>query len=339
MADAAVRETDNDAAVSRLSAVNAGYLQDPFAGCFVKRPQTRPPLINIGTFLRTWAIDKLVSQFLNAGSPDQKKQIVSLGAGTDTRFFRIMAADGQSTDSAAGTSTTSTGSRLSPASLHKYVEVDFPEATTKKAMTIRRQAKLSSLLGEDVKIEQGGTALVSSKYALLPGDLRDFEGSVASQLQQLLDPSLPTLLLAECVFIYIETQHSNGVLSWFTETFKQPGCTSILYDPVGLDDAFGRVMITNLKSRSLTLHGLPASSSLSVQTDRLQKCGFQHAFARTVREIRKADVPASETERISKLEFLDEIEELDLLLSHYSVAWAYSQPVTGEVFDGINLSS
>lgn len=137
MGDAAVRETDIDAAVSRLSAVNAGYLQDPFASYFVKRAQARPPLINIGTFIRTWAIDRLVHQFLDAPSQTNhsKKQILSLGAGTDTRFFRI-ASEG--------------GSRAG--NIHRYVEVDFPEATTKKAMTIRKQTKLAEVLGSDVQV-------------------------------------------------------------------------------------------------------------------------------------------------------------------------------------------
>jgi [phosphatase 2A protein]-leucine-carboxy methyltransferase len=143
MGDAAIRDTDNDAAVSRLSAVNAGYLDDPFAQYFVKRSQSRPPLINIGTFLRTWAIDELVNQFLDAPTipKDQnglhKKQILSVGAGTDTRFFRIRQVGGRRA-----------------ASLHRYVEVDFPEATTKKAMTIKKRSALANLLtyvrlGED----------------------------------------------------------------------------------------------------------------------------------------------------------------------------------------------
>lgn len=131
MADAAVRETDNDAAVSRLSAVRQGYLQDDFAAFFVKRPSTRPPVINIGTFLRTWSIDRLVNAFL-AG--EGQRQIVSLGAGTDTRFFRIASNATQA------------------ARLAKYIEVDFPEATTKKAMTIRKQSKLAELLQEPVAL-------------------------------------------------------------------------------------------------------------------------------------------------------------------------------------------
>lgn len=141
MADAAVRETDNDAAVSRLSAVRKGHLHDDFAAFFVKRPSTRPPLINIGTYLRTWSIDRLVDAFL-AG--EGSRQIVSLGAGTDTRFFRLASNAQQS-------------SRIA-----KYVEVDFPEATTKKAMIIRKQNKLAELLKEPVSL--GTLSSAATRY-------------------------------------------------------------------------------------------------------------------------------------------------------------------------------
>ena len=110
--DEAVRTTDDDAAASRLyattfilpsmsksgwlgrSAVNLGYLNDPFVS-HLYRPKygessqsgsRKPPLINVGTHHRTWAIDLLVDQFLEKGG----RQIVSLGAGSDTRFWRLM---------------------------------------------------------------------------------------------------------------------------------------------------------------------------------------------------------------------------------------------------------
>ena len=155
--DAAIRETDNDAAVSRLSAVKAGYLSDPFAAHFVKRASAtpRPPLINVGTFVRTWAIDELVQQFLDAEPPRSgtgtdthpysRKQIVSLGAGTDSRAFRILDAKRK-----AGHAANSTA--LSRSRLARYIEVDFPEATTKKAMLIRQKKDLAELLGDDVTI-------------------------------------------------------------------------------------------------------------------------------------------------------------------------------------------
>ena len=88
--DAAIRSTDTDAAQARLSAVNKGYfLDDVFIQHLVQRARfvlPRPPLINIGTYVRSSAIDALVNAWIDT-SP--KVQIVSLGAGSDTRYFRL----------------------------------------------------------------------------------------------------------------------------------------------------------------------------------------------------------------------------------------------------------
>ena len=92
-ADAPIRLTDTDAALARLSAVQKGYLQDPFVKHLVPRAHLqppRPPLINVGTYIRSSAIDKLVEGWLLLAEHENKQcQIVSLGAGSDTRFWRI----------------------------------------------------------------------------------------------------------------------------------------------------------------------------------------------------------------------------------------------------------
>lgn len=91
--DSSVRATDGDASLARLSAVRKGYLADPYVTHFVSRPNLqppRPPLINIGTYVRTTALDILVEKWIDLCSRDgQKCQIVILGAGTDTRFWRL----------------------------------------------------------------------------------------------------------------------------------------------------------------------------------------------------------------------------------------------------------
>ena len=89
--DAPIRATDNDAAVARLSAVRRGYLVDPYIAPLVPRAhlqQPRPPLINIGTYLRSRGIDDLLDAWFRH-SGGRKVQIVSLGAGSDTRFWRL----------------------------------------------------------------------------------------------------------------------------------------------------------------------------------------------------------------------------------------------------------
>lgn len=92
--DSSIRETDNDAALARLSAVQKHYLEDPYIRHLVPRAhlaQPRSPLINIGTYVRTSALDVLIFQWLQSSQRSaQKCQIVSLGAGSDTRFWRIV---------------------------------------------------------------------------------------------------------------------------------------------------------------------------------------------------------------------------------------------------------
>lgn len=109
--DEAVRNTDSDALLSRLSALKLGYLPaEPFTQEFStsspsnggdaagqhgyprshqpEAPARRSPLINIGTYLRCTAIDDEVESFLTEG--DGQKQIISIGAGSDSRYWRIM---------------------------------------------------------------------------------------------------------------------------------------------------------------------------------------------------------------------------------------------------------
>jgi hypothetical protein len=83
----------------------------------------RTPPALAGYFARVAAIDLIVRRFLAVAkrTGDGRCQVVSLGAGMDSTFFRLYA------DGAAPTT---------------YFEVDFPEVTARKAAIIRRQPLL-----------------------------------------------------------------------------------------------------------------------------------------------------------------------------------------------------
>ncbi|EFA83733.1 hypothetical protein PPL_02800 [Heterostelium album PN500] len=86
----AVIGTNDDAASCKLSAVNIGYYKDEFVQYFVKTPIRRPPLINRGFFSRVEAIEQFIKQFFAIYSDSTKPiQIVSLGCGFDTLYFRM----------------------------------------------------------------------------------------------------------------------------------------------------------------------------------------------------------------------------------------------------------
>ncbi|KAI0776248.1 leucine carboxyl methyltransferase [Trametes elegans] len=323
--DAAIRATDSDAALARLSAVHKGYLTDPFLYSFVTRPNLqllRPPLINIGTYVRSEALDEVVGQWLDFSQQEGVRcQIVSMGAGSDTRFWRI--ATGPKKDVLA-----------------RYVEIDFPQITAKKAMAIRKSKELSATLGrpEEVSLANGGTTLHSPVYNLLAADLREPPADslaplLTSGTEPLLSASLPTLLLFECVLVYMIPAASDAILQWYTDYFANSasqggagvlGC--VVYEMFALNDPFGEVMVNNLKARNVSLPGAEPYPTVASLQDRFLQHGWEVARALTLKDIRREFIEPSELERISQLEMLDEIEELELVLAHYAISWGVKLP-------------
>lgn len=110
---------------------------------------------------------------------------------------------------------------------------------------------------------QGGIALHSPKYHLLPCDLREPPSDVLpSLIGHILSPGLPTLLLFECVLVYMSSEASSALIQWFVDHFSPSSDTpsssilgAIVYEMFGLEDAFGQVMKNNLRASSpITLH-------------------------------------------------------------------------------------
>ena len=103
----------------------------------------------------------------------------------------------------------------------------------------------------------GGTAVHSPVYRLIPADLRSppqvalSHALVDSSEGPLLSPSLPTLIVFECVLAYMSPAASNAVIQWFADylsaTTEGAMLGGIVYEMFGLNDSFGKVMLNNLK--------------------------------------------------------------------------------------------
>jgi [phosphatase 2A protein]-leucine-carboxy methyltransferase len=286
-----------------------------------------------------------VDSFLGPPGTDHKttRQIISLGAGSDSRFFRLK---------------------------HKYPdlpliyhEFDFPtNAATKVrqmqmpscAQNLKRLCNVDLLSDSTTSSnhDSGSQSFLfhsdRARYHLHSLDLRTLTRPKRSHSQIEEDFSrigisldIPTLMLSECCLIYLSPEDADLVFSYFTMAF--PPATPvgvIVYEPIRPHDAFGRTMVSNLTARGIHLQTLTAHDSLAAQKERMRKHGFggteesnaMGAQAADIDFIWNAWIEAKEKERVENLEWMDEVEEWRLLARHYCVAWGWRE-ASGQVTD------
>lgn len=305
--DRIIQATDVDALASKYSSVSKGYIHDPYINMLVeglrndKRNKEsftpKLPLINRGTYIRQYSVDRLVKEFLRHGG----KQVISLGSGSDTRPFHLL-----------------TDPELNNKGEIIIHEIDFPVSTKRKVTTIKANKELFDIINLDEECE---SEIHTPNYHLHAKDLREF--SETSPLLPGMDSTLPTLVLSECCLCYLEPGESDRVVHWFKHNFQGSGLAMVLYEPLGGNDQFGVVMMQNLSMRGISLPTLHKYPTLEAQIERLQAWGFD-GFSRSadIQFIHENWLEEQDKARIDQLEFLDEIEELNLLLRHYCVTWA-----------------
>jgi len=76
----------------------------------------------------------------------------------------------------------------------------------------------------------------------------------------------------------------------------------------------------------VSLPGAEPHHDLASLSRRFLDLGFSTAQAVTLREIRRRHVEPRELQRLSQLEMLDEVEELELMLDHYAISWGVKFP-------------
>uniref|UniRef100_A0A8C7DFQ4 Leucine carboxyl methyltransferase 1 n=2 Tax=Oncorhynchus TaxID=8016 RepID=A0A8C7DFQ4_ONCKI len=114
-ADEAVRSTCDDATTCKRYATSKGYWTDPYVQYFVRSVgERKAPEINRGYYARVQGMNHLLDAFLRKTKCDC--QIVNLGAGLDTTFWRLK------------------DENLMP---RKYFEVDFPMIAARKIHNIK----------------------------------------------------------------------------------------------------------------------------------------------------------------------------------------------------------
>ena len=164
-------------------------------------------------------------------------------------------------------------------------------------------------------------------YCCHPLDLRHLsEANSQSRTFRGLRTDVPTLIISECCLCYLEVDVSRKIVSWFAE--RIPSLGIILYEPIGVDDSFGQMMVANLAARNITMPSLTSFKTLGDQKARLIELGFNAGqgsgqMAETVERIWNEWIPDSEKGRVDGLEGLDEVEEGQMLARHYAIVWGW----------------
>lgn len=270
------------------------------------------PLINRGTYFRTRALERLVRGFIsnNPGGC----QVVSLGGGSDTRAFRILEEFPEKVS---------------------YTEVDFPESTKVKKLAIAKSSPLQQIVKCQLsapeihsrqQFDQLDPDVHSPNYHLIGLDLRNLSSTTFSCL----DAKTPTLVISECVLCYLTPRENIDILSVCKSYFNT--LSVVMYEPMGLEDAFGSTMDQNLTSRGIDLHTFREYPDLTSRKHFfIDKMGFQSARLSDMADVggysdaKLTWLSTSEQARVSKLEMIDEVEEIRLLLRHYCLIFAHSE--------------
>ncbi|KAK9454875.1 S-adenosyl-L-methionine-dependent methyltransferase [Dipodascopsis uninucleata] len=352
-----IRATDSDALLTKFSAEKAGYFKDDLLKFFLS-PKLDPqdvrklPLINRGTYVRVSALSRLIEAFLfNDRGVNQRKQIISLGAGSDTRPFHYVprlgpdvvyheidfigtARDKASTiyrtpELNTALSVTNVGGTMSSGISYNIPETQTPGAAPQASGKDISKSRLFPLRSDNGRTssnicnKSAETAIMSDSYTLHGLDLRSLITPEAVLALSNIDKNLPTLILSECCLCYLEPDLSDDIIKSFVSAFKDaPALGIISYEPFGNDDQFGRVMVQNLAARGISIPALMAYPTLQSQITRLKRLGFNNASAADVLFIHDKWNDVKELQRLDSLELLDEREEFDLLAKHYGVYWA-----------------
>ena len=153
----------------------------------------------------------------------------------------------------------------------------------------------------------GGCDVHARSYRLATADLRNV-GEVEAALHAAgCDFSLPTLLLSECVLVYLEPEESCSIIAWAARAFARS--VFVTYEQVRPHDAFGQMMMRNLEERGYSLRGLHAFPDLASQVARYKELGYQACSAADMNDIYYRLLPRVEVARIERLELFDEVEE------------------------------
>uniref|UniRef100_A0AAF5Q6G5 Leucine carboxyl methyltransferase 1 n=1 Tax=Wuchereria bancrofti TaxID=6293 RepID=A0AAF5Q6G5_WUCBA len=155
---------------------------------------------------------------------------------------------------------------------YRYVEADFSSVTAKKIRQMLRPGSPNfvSMFSEEPK-EVEHSDLHAGDYHLVGADLRQLNEFKEKLGSCELNYKLPTLFIAECVLVYVETSQSDALLSAASNGLRI--LFFLNYEQVNIGDTFGKIMC-----RGIILPGLAACENLDAQKRRFIGSGWKNVI-------------------------------------------------------------
>jgi len=289
--------------------------------------QQQQPLIRRGTHARVCCIDRAISSFLKLAAVSHN-QIVILGSGKDTSYLRAKAGiihHHSADDSSSFAHLTQ--------NTHWY-EVDFSPLITSKCkllsscpsshftiVSVLDDTPSFSIATNDISTKKATANSSSHKfnYHLVSHDLNHSTKHLLSTLNKQFEFQFdsPTLFVMECVQMYLPNSTTTEIFTAISTLCREP--IIAIYDPILMNDQFGKVMESNLSRAGLINRdmSLIQTRTLEQQFQKLKCTGFDQLLGCNMMEAYESIVTPQQRIRANQCEMLDEIEEWILIMRHY----------------------
>lgn len=120
--------------------------------------------------------------------------------------------------------------------------------------------------------------------------------------------------------VYLDPEAVEDVVSYMSNTFEEN--IFMDYEMFNPTSNFGKMMVQNFKNRGVPLVSISNFMTLPKIEQMYTDAGYAECRAVDMQRIFMEYIPMQEHQRIRKLEWLDELEEIALIQSHYFVSIA-----------------
>ncbi|KAK9510319.1 hypothetical protein O3M35_005125 [Rhynocoris fuscipes] len=293
-----VQGTNDSSILSKYSMITSGYDEDSYIKYFVHKKVKRAPLINLGYFVRSIIMTDVINYFCKISSKLPDVQIVSLGAGFDTTFFKT----------------------VSDYRNIRYFEIDLLGVVKRKIEIIAKNDILKEKITHstnNMTIGDQNEFLSSNNYCIFSHDLNYLDGLDMKLRNYHFNYTLPTLIFSECAITYLEEQKSTNLICWLQNHI--PKATFLIFEQINPDDAFGRVMISHFNKIQSPIKSVQIYKTLGAQIQRYLSCGWNWCRGVSALQMLYSLRSASSLWNTLKREPFDEFEEWHLKCCHYAL--------------------